>query len=452
MGLSYKSVVPFSPEGIFTWHERPGALRRLLPPWLPVRVVEEAASLRDGRAVLGLPLGLRVVAEHRPDGYDPPHSFTDEGALLGWRHTRLFSATGEGSTLVEDRVRAPVPGALLRQMFAYRHRQLAGDLAAHARASAWARSSTGPMTVAITGSSGLIGSALVAFLTSGGHRVVRLVRRAPATPDERNWDPAEPAKDLLAGVQAVVHLAGVPIMGRFSESHKRLVRESRTGPTRRLAEVAARAAAGGGGPACFVSASAVGYYGYDRGSEQLDEASSQGDGFVAALVGDWEAATAPAAEAGLRVVNVRTGLALSPRGGLLGLLYPVFFAGLGAKLGSGRQWMSWVSLDDLLDIYLRAIVDSNLSGPVNAVSPAPVTNAEFTRVLADVLNRPALLSVPAPVVNLALGHEAAQEFALAGQKVVPAALTKAGHEFRQPSLEVALRHLLGRWDLQQAYP
>lgn len=449
MGLSYKSVLPFSPEEIFAWHERPGAIRRLLPPWLPVRVVEEAASLRDGRAVLGLPLGLRLVAEHRPDGYQPPYSFVDEVARLGWRHTRLFSATGEGSTLVEDRARAPLPAALLRQMFAYRHRQLAGDLAAHARAGAEARggSSTGPVTVAITGSSGLIGSALAAFLTSGGHRVVRLVRRAPAGPDERRWDPAEPAEDVLAGVQAVVHLAGVPIMGRFTEGHKRSVRESRTGPTRRLAEVAARAAAGGGGPSCFVSASAVGYYGYDRGGEQLDEASSQGDGFVAALVGDWEAATAPAADAGLRVVNVRTGLALSPRGGVLGLLYPVFLAGFGGKLGSGRQWMSWVGLDDLLDIYLRALVDPNLSGPVNAVSPAPVTNAEFARVLASVLRRPALLSVPAVVVNLALGREGAQEFALAGQRVMPGALTRAGHEFRHPGLEVALRHLLGRWDL-----
>lgn len=468
MGLSYKSVLPFPPEEIFAWHTRPGALRRLLPPWLPVRVLEEASSLRDGRAVLQLPLGLRLVAQHRPDGYQEGYSFVDEVtsppfSLSGWRHTRLFSAAtastsattddlgeggrgGDGGSLVEDRVQTYLPANMLRATFSYRHRQLAGDLAAHAEAArvhgggqrSW------PMTVAITGSSGFIGSELAAFLSTGGHRVIRLVRRSPAGPLERQWDPAGPSPGTFAGVQAVVHLAGAPIAGRFSEAHKRDVRESRIGPTRLLAEAVARAAAAGDGPACFVSASAVGYYGYELTDDLLTEASPKGHGFLADLVEQWEEATSPAAGAGVRVVNVRTGLVLSPRGGILALLYPIFFAGMGAKLGNGRQWMSWIGIDDLLDVYLRALADPGASGPLNAVSPAPVTNTEFTRVLAGVLRRPALFSVPAALPSAVFGPEGAKEFALASQRVAPAKLERLGHHFRHPELVGALEHLLGR--------
>lgn len=453
MSLTYKSVLPFPAEEIFAWHKRPGALSRLLPPWLPVRALEEATSLRDGRAVLGMPLGVRLVAQHRPEGYEEGHSFVDEVAPLpfgapGWRHTRLFEDQGDGKALVEDRVQTYLPGVLLRQIFAYRHRQLAGDMAAHREASRAERGEPPPwpVTVAMTGASGLIGSQLAAFLTTGGHQVVRLVRHAPASPDERRWDPADPSPDLLDGVHAVVHLAGAPIAGRFSEEHKRAVRESRVGPTRRLAEAAARAAGRGDGPACFVSASAIGYYGYQRSDDVLTEESPEGKGFLAGLVRDWEEATSPAASAGLRVVNVRTGLVMSPRGGILGLLYPVFLAGLGAKLGSGRQWMSWIGIDDLLDVYLRALADTNLKGPVNAVSPGPVTNAELTRALAGALRRPALFSVPEVVPGLVLGREGSREFALASQRVAPAKLESVGHQFRHPSLSVAFRHLLGRWE------
>lgn len=469
MGLNYKSVLPFPPEEIFAWHTRPGALPRLLPPWLPARVLEEASSLRDGRAVLQLPLGLRLVAQHRPDGYQEGYSFVDEVtsfpfSVSGWRHTRIFSATAastsasadevrdgqresaDGGSLVEDRVQTYLPGSMLREIFSYRHRQLAGDLAAHAEAARVHRGEpqAWPMTVAITGSSGFIGSQLAAFLSTGGHRVIRLVRRSPAGPLERQWDPARPSPDTLAGVQAVVHLAGAPIAGRFSEAHKRDVRESRIGPTRLLAEAAARAAAAGDGPACFVSASAVGYYGYELTDDLLTEASPRGRGFLADLVEEWEEATSPAAGAGLRVVKVRTGLVLSPRGGLLALLYPIFFAGMGAKLGNGRQWMSWIGIDDLLDVYLRALADPGVNGPVNAVSPAPVTNTEFTRVLAGVLHRPALFSVPAALPSAVLGPEGAKEFALASQRVAPARLESLGHHFRDPELVAALEHLLGR--------
>jgi uncharacterized protein (TIGR01777 family) len=409
-------------------------------------VIVEAGSLQDGRAVLGFPGGLRWVAQHRKDGYDPPHRFVDEVTsmpfeLLGWRHSHLFSQAGAGATRVDDVVRTSVPAALLRSMFAYRHRQLADDLASHARGRTWRRE---PMTVAMTGASGLIGSALAAFLTTGGHAVVRLGRGTPSGPGERHWDTDHPASDLLDGVDAVVHLAGASIAGRFSERHKRAVLGSRTGPTRRLAEVAAAAFGQGRGPSVFVSASAIGYYGYDTGDVVSTEASPQGDGFLADVVAQWEEASAPAAAAGLRVVKLRTGIVQSPRGGVLGLLYPVFLLGLGGRLGRGRQWTSWTGMDDLVDIYYRALADTALSGPVNAVCPQPVRNDEYTATLARVLNRPAVLTVPGFAAHLALGPDGRREVAEASQRVEPTVLLGAGHHFRYPGLEAALRHLLGR--------
>ena len=405
MGISYSSVVEAPLAEVFAWHTRPGALARLSPPWLPGKVVSEASSLRDGQAVLRFPGGVRWVAQHRPDGYDPPHAFVDEVtsmpfAAFGWRHAHAFRDAGGTSTRTDDEVRTPVPATVLRPMFGY--------------------------------------------LTTGGHSVVRLVRHPPTGPGERQWDPDNPGPRLLDGVDAVVHLAGASIAGRFSERHKRAVMESRSGPTRRLAEAAAAAAEDGGGPSVFVSASAIGYYGYDRGDEILTEASSQGDGFLADVVARWEEATAPAGEAGLRVVKVRTGIVQSPRGGVLGLLYPVFLLGLGGRLGSGRQWTSWTGIDDLVDVYYRALLDPTISGPVNAVSPQPVRNDEYTATLGRVLDRPTVLAVPGFAADLALGPEGRREVAEASQRVEPTVLLAAGHHFRHPELEGALRHLLGK--------
>ncbi|MGW6693900.1 TIGR01777 family oxidoreductase [Rhodococcus sp. NPDC054953] len=448
MGIEFSSVVYETREHVFGWHNRPGAVRRLLPPWQPLTVVEEASSLADGRAVLGLPGGLQWIADHERCGYDPPSRFVDtlghDGAwsfparLIGsWRHEHRFEDAGGGGTRVVDRVDTPVPGALLRQTFRYRHRQLAQDLAAHR----WAREHRAPpTTVAVTGASGLIGTALTAFLSTGGHRVIRLVRRDPRGDTERRWDPDAPAPGLLDGVDAVVHLAGASIAGRFTEAHKVVVRGSRIDPTRRLAECAAAAA---DGPATFVSASAIGLYGYDRGSDELDESAARGGGFLADVVADWEAATAPATAAGLRVVTVRTGIVQTPRGGTLRLLRPLFAAGFGGRLGSGRQWVSWIDLDDLLDVYLRALVDPGVRGPVNAVSPYPVRNTEYTRTLARILHRPALLPVPRFGPALLLGEQGTRELAEAGQRAVPQVLLDVGHRFRRPTLEQCLRHQLG---------
>jgi uncharacterized protein (TIGR01777 family) len=448
MGIEYSSTVPESIREVFDWHARPGALQRLLPPWQPVAMVSESKSLADGRAEVSLPGGLRWVAEHDPGAYDPPHRFVDRvarhglaslpvGAALSWRHEHTFTEVDDDFTRITDRVETPVPEALLRQMFLFRHRQCADDLAAHREAR---ERGTALSTFAITGASGLVGTALTAFLTTGGHRVVRLVRHRPRNADERQWNPDGPAADLLDGVDAVVHLAGASIAGRFTDRHRAAVRGSRIGPTRRLAEVAAATA---GGPRAFVCASAIGVYGYDRGDDTLTEDSERGDGFLADVVADWEAATAPASDAGLRVVRVRTGIVQSPRGGTLRLMRPLFAAGLGGRLGSGTQWLSWIDIDDLVDVYHRALTDPALSGPVNAVAPTPVPAAEYAKTLAFVLHRPALLPVPEFGPRLLLGEQGARELATASQRVTPEVLVQAGHRFRRAGLEESLRHQLG---------
>ena len=443
MGLTYSSVVHAEPDEVFAWHSRPGAITRLMPPWQPVRVAREAPSVRDGQAVFALPGGLTWIAGHDPAGYDPPHQFADVllpplGTALRWRHTHLFEPAPAGGTVVVDVVSTPVPAWALRPMFAYRHRQLAADLAAHARTRVVCPQ---PLTVALTGASGLIGSSLAALLTTGGHRVIRLVRRAPRQADEREWRPDAPDPELLAGVDAVVHLAGAPIGRRFTEASKREILASRTGPTRNLATLAAGLPRG---PRTFVTASAIGFYGPDRGDEILTEDSERGDGFLADVAAAWEDAAGPAAAAGIRTVQVRTGIVQTPRGGTLRLLYPLFEAGLGGPLGDGTEWQPWIEIDDLLDVYLRAVTDPALAGPVNAVAPGEVRNAEYASTLGRVLRRPAVIPVPPAGPRLLLGAEGARELAEASQRVRPAALAAAGHVFRHPHLEDGLRHVLGR--------
>ncbi len=444
MGIELETVVDHPLDEVFAWHTRPGAMRRLVPPWQPMKVLAETDSLADGRAVLGLPGGLRWIAQHDPAGFDPPHRFVDVLSSDGprswpprivgrWTHTHEFSDAAPG-TRVYDRIDAPVPAAALRSMFVYRHRQLKDDLTVHREAR---DAGLTPLVVAVTGASGLVGTALTALLTTGGHRVIRLVRRPARGDDEREWDPEDPAPSLFADVDAVVHLAGASIAGRFTDGHKHAIRESRIEPTRRLA------AAGAHGPRGFVSASAIGIYGYDRGDAVLCEDSVRGDGFLADVVADWEAATAPAAEAGLRVITVRTGIVQSARGGTLRLLRPLFAAGLGGPVASGQQWLSWIGLDDLLDVYYRALYDDRLSGPVNAVAPEPVRNSAYTKALARVLHRPAILPVPAFGPRLLLGEQGSRELAEADQRVAPTKLTALGHRFRHPTIDDALAHELG---------
>jgi hypothetical protein len=297
-----------------------------------------------------------------------------------------------------------------------------------------------PNTIAITGATGLIGSALVDRLRARGHIVRRLVRSAPA-PGDVLWDPA---RDLLAagaltGVDAVVNLAGEPIAHRWTAERKSALRESRVRGTTLLAQAVAALPVK---PRVFLSGSAVGYYG-DRGDELLDETSGSGTGFLARLTTDWEAATAPISDAGVRVVILRTGIVLSLRGGALAKLLPVFRLGGGGPLGSGSQWMSWITLDDHVRAMEHALFAEGMRGAVNLTAPTPVRNADFAATLGRVLGRPAVLSVPAFALELLYG-EMARETLLAGQHVMPAALTSAGFRFEAPTLEGALGRILNR--------
>jgi uncharacterized protein (TIGR01777 family) len=295
--------------------------------------------------------------------------------------------------------------------------------------------------VAVTGASGLAGSALCVTLATSGYTVLRLVRRPARTPDEIAWDPVSGVQDAsrLDGLDAVVHLAGESIAGRWTEARKAEIRRSRVDGTRQLCAALAGLARP---PAVLVSASAIGIYG-DRGNEVLRETSPPGTGFLADVAAAWEAATERASRAGIRVVMPRFGMVLSPAGGGLKTMLTPFRLGLGGRFGSGRQFVSWIAIDDVVGIIQHAMRAERLSGAVNAVSPAPVTNAEFTRTLARVLSRPAVLPLPAFAARLALG-KMADELLLASQRVLPTRLEDSGYRIMYPRLEDALRHLLQR--------
>jgi uncharacterized protein (TIGR01777 family) len=311
----------------------------------------------------------------------------------------------------------------------------------------------------VTGSSGLIGSALLERLSTGGHRVTRLVRqslrpasgaspggRAQANPtaNDVHWDPSQGVIDLdgleSAGpFDGVVHLAGAGIGDkRWSPARKQAVLDSRTGSTgllvTSLLQLAPR-------PPVLISASAVGYYG-DGGERELTEEAPQGAGFLAELCGLWERAAALAADAGIRTVNLRSGIVLSPSGGALAKMLPLFKLGLGSKLGSGTQYQSWIALEDEVDVILRALADGSVVGPLNATAPRPVTNAELSMAIARALHRPCRLTAPESVLRLALGSEMATEMLLAGQRAVPARLTAMGYAFGHPDLDEALRGMV----------
>ena len=438
MGIRAEYTLPFDRDTVWRWHTRPGAVTRLTPGFLPMRVQSEAASIRNGTTVFRLPAGQQWVARHCADGYIAGVKFTDVAAnqplraATGWRHVHRFEDVGEGTLLIDD-VTARIPEALLRPAWAYRQRQLVEDLRFVASLP-----DTAPKTVAMTGSSGLVGTHLRAQLTTAGHTVIPLVRGS-AGPGERHWDMDDPAPDLLRGVDGVIHLAGETIMGRFTEEKKRKIRDSRVEPTRKLARLAADS-----GVDVFVGASAVGYYGTDAGSVPRTETDGPGEGFLAEVCNAWEEA---ARVEGLRSVHIRTGLALSSAGGLLPVLKASVNAGLSARFGRGDFWMSWVALDDLTDFYVRALIDDTVSGPVNATAPEPVTNAEMSSTLAHLLRRPDVFSIPTFGPKLLLGEEGAHELALADQRALPTVAAERGWKLRYPTLEAALRHELGREQL-----
>ncbi|HUJ44988.1 MAG TPA: TIGR01777 family oxidoreductase [Opitutaceae bacterium] len=298
------------------------------------------------------------------------------------------------------------------------------------------------MKLAVTGASGFIGTALVRRLKADGHVVMRLVRRQAEQPDEIPWHPESTEVErweLLEGVAGIVNLAGSNLaVGRWTPARKDEIMRSRVESTRALVAIMAHM---NHKPRAFVSASAVGYYG-DRGEEELTEASGHGEGFLADVCREWEQQARIAESVGIRTVILRCGVALGAGGGVLAALRPLFRAGLGGRLGDGRQWISWIALDDLLGVIGRSLADERLAGPVNAVAPGAARNAEFTAALAHVLGRGTFLPVPAFVLR-ALRPEMADEMLLASTRVRPQRLLEAGYHFAHPDLTGALRAALG---------
>ncbi|MBI3790717.1 MAG: TIGR01777 family protein [Gemmatimonadetes bacterium] len=450
---TFVSRFPLTREQLFAWHERAGAFERLSPPWAPAQVLERHGTIHDGDTI-----ALRTKAGPIATTWRMTHGdfvagrqFRDSlqsGPFARWSHLHRVDDAPDGGATLHDEITWALPGGALGQavagwfasrelarVFRYRHQLMSRDFARHALLG------SKPLTVAITGASGMIGTQLTHLLTTGGH-TVRAIARTPRAPGDIAWNPQRGTLDprALEGVDAVVHLAGASIADKWTGEQMRAIRESRVQGTALLARTLAQMERK---PRVLVSTSAVGIYG-DRGGDLLDESSAPGTGFLADVARQWESSADPARAAGIRVVHPRFGLVLTPLGGLLGKLLPIFNMGAGGKVGSGTQWQSWVALDDVLGALCFVIGHDTVSGPVNVVAPNPVTNAEFTRVLAHVLVRPSFATVPPFALRMAFGEQMTREVFLASQKVRPAVLEHAGFQFDFSTLEPALRFLLGK--------
>lgn len=453
----FRSRIPVSAASVFRWHARPGAFERLTPPWETVEVLERTGGIEQGARTrlqmrLG-PLRQQWLAEHC--AYEPDRQFRDvqvRGPFASWEHTHRMEPDGEAACYLEDAVRYALPGGpvgrclagwlvrrKLERLFTYRHTITMNDLAAHAANGEEHQS----MQILVSGSTGLVGSALVPFLTTGGHQVRRLVRTAPQSGTaDVYWDPARKsiAVPALEGVDAVVNLAGENIAtDRWTAAKKRKIYQSRVDGTRILCEALAQLAYP---PKVLVNASAIGYYG-SRGAQVMQEESAPATDFLALVCRDWEAATVSAEAAGIRVVHVRIGVVMSPQGGALHKMLTPFKLGLGGVMGSGEQYVSWIAIDDVVESIHHVLSTDSIKGPVNVVAPHPVTNREFTKTLGRVLKRPTLFPMPTAAARLAFG-EMGDALLLSSTRVDPARLTESGYTFRYPDLEGALRHVLGK--------
>ena len=441
---------------VLAWYDRPGAIVRLTPPGLASADAPAEGGMRAGRLVsahLGPPMLPTALRPHwilRHAEHDPAGRFVDQqvrGPWRTWRHEHHLEADGSG-TAIRDSLEvelprrlerlAPVAESQVRRLLAFRARQLHDDLAFHARHAHVPR-----RTIAITGSSGLIGTQLAALLETGGHTVRRMVREPEVAPGEISWNPKTGELDPadLEGVDVVVNLAGRSIATRWTATARREIRDSRLNGTVLLSRTLAGMREG---PAALVQASAIGLYGPRRPGELLTEADPGGEGFLADLVRDWEGASRAAAEAGVRVAQVRTGMALSDAGGSLLPQLPLFLAGVGGRLTDGEAMTSWISLDDVVRAFAHAALDAEVTGPLNGVGPQPVTARDFARTLGGILHRPALLPVPPAGPRLVLGAAAADELIRTDQNVSSARLEASGFTPVHTRLEDALRHVLRR--------
>ena len=440
------------PVGIaeaFAYHERPGCLQRLIPPWEAIQIESSDESLKPGsRVVLKKKIGgvpVRWVAEHTQ--YDPPKLFADKqvsGPFAAWTHSHHFAGGGQASQLTDsiayELSAGPVGGVVgsryacrsIEAMFAYRHRVTRDDLRLHAAHH------LNPLSIAVSGTHGLVGRAFCSLMTLLGHTTRPIVRSHDDNSDSiAVWsDTSEAAK--LGEVDVVVHLAGKPIADkRWTDEVKQQIRSSRIDKTRQLCESLAKLERK---PTVLICASASGIYG-DRGDEELTEASAVGDDFLARVARQWEEACQPAVDAGIRVVNARFGLVLSAQGGALAeMLTPAKF--FGGALGNGQQWWSWIALDDVLGGIYHCIADESTNGPINFVAPQPIRNRDFAKTLGQVIGRPALVPAPATALRVGLG-EMADALLLASARLRPVKLMESGYEYRFTDLREALRYSLG---------
>ncbi len=443
--------LPVSAQAAYDWHLRPGAFQRMSPPWEVSRVLSNDGVRNGGRTVIEIQFGptkRQWIAEHRDvvDGV----GFVDEqidGPFAYWRHQHRVEPLGPDRCVLEDHVDYRLPlgdlGQLfgggiasrrLERMFEYRHSVLRDDLLRHQQYG------DRRLRVAITGHDGLVGRNLSAMLSSGGHTVVPLVRREPKR-GELRWDPMAGTIDRegLAEVDAVIHLAGESIAdGRWSDEKKRRITDSRVMGTRLIAETLASLTRG---PRTLVSVSAIGWYG-DRDTV-VDEGSERGQGFLPEVCEAWERAADPARAAGIRVTHPRLGIVLSPAGGALPPMATAFSTGVGGRVGSGKQGMSWIAIDDVLGALHAALLDDALVGPLNVTSPNSVSNAEFADTLGKVMHRPSAIPLPGLAVKLAFG-EMGERLLLEGAWVKPRHLLASNYRFSYPELMPALEHLMGR--------
>ena len=459
-----RAPMPASAQDVYDWHARPGAFLRLQPPWERYEMLPQHGTFGSE--------GMRVAFRTHCLGpfkktwmvevfdYEPGRGFKYrqvEGPFAEWVHTFRFIPDGERSSFLENEIAYRVPLGMagraiwgrmvqrrLKAMFAYRRAVTASDLRRYGQFRDRPR-----MKIAVTGSRGLVGSELVPFLTTGGHSVVRLVTgRVPDSPSHDGtryvaWNPQAPLDPgTLDGCDAVIHLAGDNIGdGRWNDTKRKRILESRTIPTRHIADAIA-ALPPERRPKAFLCASGISLSG-TRGDEERGDESNAGTGFLADVCRGWEEATKPASEAGVRVVNMRIGIVLSPKDGALGKQLFAFKAGAGAVLGSGKQWLPWIIINDLIGAIHHCLMTDSLHGPVNMCSPHPVTNRVFTKTLGRVLSRPAFMWLPRFALKVMFG-DMADEALLASTRAVPTKLLDSGFAFDHVELEGALRFLLGR--------
>ncbi len=451
-----RSQLNHSATTVFNWHCREGAFERLNPPWQPAETIEKLGSIEDNGTItiktkLG-PLSSKWFLKHIDFIQD--RQFADiliKGPFAYWKHIHKMEPQDEETCILEDEIEfsmrggivgnilgGPIVKNLLQKMFTYRHNVLRSDLLSHSRYQ-----SDGITKILISGSTGLIGQALSSYLSTGGHQVVRLVRTSDLD-DEGTifWDPLNHIIDIesLEGFDYVIHLAGENVgESRWTKKKKGRISDSRINGTKFLTESLSHLKCP---PKALLCASATGYYG-DAGNDLVNEQSPNGAGFLAQVVENWEQSTQSATGQGMRVVNLRFGVVINPMGGALKKLLMPFKLGFGGKIGHGKQYMSWISLDDAICAIHHLMINSTVEGPINIASPNTVTNEEFTRQLGATLNRPTVATIPAFIIKIMFG-QMGKETILASTRVDSTKLSQSGYTHIFSHIEEALNHYLGK--------